>query len=240
MTPSQNILALIHEVAILFPVFLIIFSINGFFVTWLGSILGDNTAKEEGFFTLNPMVHLDVINLGVFCCVIYFIGAMLGDFIPRAFLFLLLVSLGARWHNTAPFSPSLFKHPRLYSIIYGLGATIGFLLTGFLGLVIVKLFNLSILPKYAFVSIVEFLRSLIDTAIFFGVIHSIPLPPLHAAIILYPLTKDKYHYVIDKLYEYDFMILLAIYLIPGISHFFWGLIGVLQFFVKSLFISILF
>ena len=240
MTASQNILALIHEVAILFPVFLLLFSFRGFFLAGTSALLGDKTAHEEGRFTLNPFVHLDVINLAVFVGVIYFIGGLVGDVIPRGFLYLLLISLGQRWLFSFPVYEGAFKFPRLYSVLFGFASAVSFMTVGFLGLVVIKVLNLDALPRYAFISLVEYVRSLVDAAIFFGAIHCIPIPPLDASRILYPLISSRYHYIIDKLHEYDLIILLMIYLLPGVSHAFWRTVAFLQFTIKSTFVSILF
>ena len=240
MTSSQNILALIHEVAILFPVFLLLFSFRGFFKAATALVLGDKTAQEEGFLTLNPFVHLDILSLAMFVGIVYFVGGMLGDFIPRPFLFLILISVGQRWLIDAPVTTGSFKHPRFYEILYGLSGAVSFLVLGFIGLLLMKILNLNNLPRYAFTSLVEILRSLIDAALFYGAVNLIPLPPLDASRILYPLTPPENHHVIDTLHEYDYMIILAIYLLPGVSHIFWYLVTTIQISIKTMFIAILF
>ena len=240
MTSSQNILALIHEVAILFPVFLLLFSFRGFFMAATATLLGDKTSQEDGFLTLNPFAHLDILSLAMFLGIVYFVGGMVDDFIPRSFLFLILVGLGQRWLIPATVTTGSFKHPRLYEVFYGFSGAVSFLILGFIGLVMVKILNLDFLPGYAFTTLAEFLRSLVDAALFFGVVNAIPLPPLGAARILYPLTSPKYHHIIDTLHEYDFIIILSIYLLPGVSHVFWYLVTSMQVIIKTTFISILF
>ncbi|MBM3886767.1 site-2 protease family protein [Candidatus Dependentiae bacterium] len=240
MTSSQNILALIHEVAILFPVFLLLFSFRGFFMAATATLLGDKTPREEEFLTLNPFRHLDIMSLAMFVGIVYFVGGMLGDFIPRSFLFLILIGVGQRWRIEVAVTTGYFKHPRLYEILYGLSGFMSFLVLGFIGLLVVKILNFATLPHCIATSCMEFLRSVIDTALFYGVVNAIPLPPLDAARILYPLTPDKHHHIIDTLYEYDFIIMLAIYIIPGVSHIFWYFVTSMQISIKSIFISLLF
>ncbi len=59
-------------------------TINGYIQSYVTSRLGDDTAKDAGLMTLNPLVHIDV------------------------FGFLALIFLGIGWLQTVPIDPSAF------------------------------------------------------------------------------------------------------------------------------------
>lgn len=69
---------------LLIAAYLVSHTINGFIQTYVTSSLGDNTAKEAGLLTLNPLMHIDV------------------------FGFLALIFLGIGWFQTVPIDPSNF------------------------------------------------------------------------------------------------------------------------------------
>ena len=239
MAPTQNILALIHEVAILFPIFLILYSIRGCFVATVAFALGDSGPRNEGFISVNPFRHLDIPSFAFFLVLFFGIIGFFGDTVPRPFVFLLILSTGQRWLIEQPIHSLSFKNQRIGLAVYSFSSAFIFLVIGFLGLLLTKFLTLVDLPHYAFLTFVELLRTLIDTSIFFGVVHAIPLPPMFASTALYALLPEKSHDTIDILHEYSFLILACLYLVPGISHIFWGCISAGQISVKFFFVSLL-
>jgi hypothetical protein len=244
MTSSQNILALIHEVAILFPVFLILFSFRGFFMAWAAGLMGSKTPHKQGFFSLNPFKQCDVIKLGLFLGtlmgVTYFVDNLVGNRTPQILLFLMLLSLRKLWVFEVPVKEKYFRHPRAYSILYGFIPSISFLILASTGLVCIKILGIATLPHYAFISIAQCLDSLVNATLFFGIVNFIPLPPFEAARILYPILPDKYHSFIDKVFTYDFIVIGAILLIPGADDTFMAFVTKLQIMFKAALVSILF
>ncbi len=241
MTASQNILAFIHEVAIFFPVYLLLFSFHGFFLAGIAKLLGDRSPSNKHFFTLNPFVHIKILNFATLFCIIYGANSLLGSSdIPQELIFLLLICLSYRWVIKNHTTSAILKYQRLNNILYSLATPISFLILGFFSFVLIKILNLNSLPDYAFFSIVEFLRSTIYASIFWGAVHCIPIPPFAAANIWYSLTPTSYHHTIDKLHQYDFIILLMIFLIPVCRMSFWLIVTTLRTTFENSFISILF
>ena len=235
MTATQNILALIREVAILFPVFLCLFTFRGFFLAFVADFFGDTTARDEGCLTLNPFMHVNIMNLAILMCIVYSISGVFGEVFPRTFVFLLLSTSGAHWIVQNSVSDASFRRPRLHGILYGLAASVGWFCIGFFGFLLIKIINFSVLPHYAFLSIVEWLRCLAETAIFLGAMHLIPLPPMHAARILYHFTSQPRHDFIDKMYEYETLVFLGAYLFLGVGF----LVAIIHVSVKALFMTLL-
>lgn len=217
MTATQNILALIHELAILFPVFLSLFTLRGFLLAFTANFFGDTTPRNEGFLTLNPFVHINVVALGLLMSIVYTISGIFGEVFPRVFVFLLMATSGINWLISSPVSDFSFRRPRLQGILYGFAASAASFIIGFVAFLLIKIINFSILPHYMFLSIVEWVRCLAETAIFFGAMHLIPIPPMHAARILYHIVSSSRHGFIDKIYEYDTLIFLGAYLFLGVG-----------------------
>lgn len=69
---------------LLIAAYLVSHTINGFLQAYVTSQLGDDTAKENGLMTLNPLMHIDV------------------------FGFLALIFLGIGWLQTVPIDPEAY------------------------------------------------------------------------------------------------------------------------------------
>ena len=69
---------------LLMAAYFISHTINGFLQSWIISLLGDDTAKEAGYMSLNPLMHVDLFGL------------------------LALVFLGIGWLQTVPIDPYAF------------------------------------------------------------------------------------------------------------------------------------
>lgn len=238
MTASQNILTLIHEVAIFFPVFLLLFSFRGFFLAGVAKLLGDSSASEEGFLTMNPFVHIKIHHLALVVFIIYGINNFLGiSKMPGDLALFLLICSRDAWLTKNPISHDAFKYSRLYNILYSFASPASFLIMAFSGFALMKILNLNILPDYAFLSTVECLKSIIFTATLAGALHCIPIPPLDAGRIWYSLTPTTYHHIINRLSQYSlFVFTLVVYARPSL----WIVISDLQTTFESTFISILF
>jgi len=77
---------------IFFPILLISVALHEFAHCWTTYQLGDNTPKDEGRLTLNPLAHLD----------------------PMGTVMMVISSLaqfGLGWGRSSPFNPLNFRHP---------------------------------------------------------------------------------------------------------------------------------
>ena len=149
--------------------------------------LGDQTAKNEGRLTLNPLKHLDPF------------GSV---FLP---LLLLLATAGQGpifgWAKPVPINPYNFRNRKegiLKVSIAGPGTN--FLIAIIFSLLI-RFFSLT--PSvFIFFSIVAFYNFL------WGIFNLIPIPPLDGSWILFNLLPDKLNKVKIILRRYDLFILL--------------------------------
>lgn len=237
MTIPQNILTFIHEVAIFFPVFLVIFSFHRFFLARVARLLGIESSNENAHEASNPFAKINIIILSAIVACLYAVNIIFGMLIVSRYVIALLLI-----HHLSPywFSPESTRISRIYNILYSLASPTAFALTAFFCLACIKLLNLHQLPHYAFMSIVDFLRKTSNTAVLWGAIQCMPLPPFAAARIWYSLIPRSYQHFIDAAYKYNFIILMMILFVPMVESSYWIIVTRLQFLFEDAFISLLF
>jgi len=157
---------------------------------------GDTTAKDRGYFTMNPMVHMG----------------------KEALVILLL--LGISW-GACPVEPHRFRHRYGDALVSFAGPLANILLVivfAILGTFIAFLFPQG--PITGFLLFFCLITGVLNAGLF--LLNMIPLPPLDGATILQdflPQTKAFY----SKLGQYGLAILfLLFFIIPGFGTVFWG------------------
>ena len=90
---NNNLVDFLAGIAIIFPSFLIALSFHEFAHAFVANLCGDDTAKQQGRLTLNPLAHLDWMGT----------------------IFLLLFRIG--WARPVPIQMNKFKRPRLYFVL---------------------------------------------------------------------------------------------------------------------------
>jgi len=125
--------------------------------------LGDNTAKEQGRLTLNPIKHIDIIG----------------------FIFIVLAGFG--WAKPVQFSPNSLKNPRRDKALIALAGPISNLLLGFLGIILIKILLLfaSLVPSssYEIAGNLLLYFTFINLGLF--IFNILPLPPLDGSHIFF-------------------------------------------------------
>ncbi len=237
---QSQLLSALSEVVILLPVFLIIFTWRGFIQALFAKLMGDTTPEEDGFLTLNPTAHIDLLGLLTILGVFFIISAFFTGAIPRTVLLMMLVIMGVRWTHPVHVDETRFTHYRLGGIVTSLAGPIGNLFLAFISVGILKLLLQMTLAQYALISLLEILKNLISIAIFFGVIDLIPLPPFDGGKILRFALPYKMQHIVQWLEEYSFFIMLVLFFAPGVSSIFFGGLHVVSTIIKSFFFSIFF
>lgn len=239
MTASQNILTLIHEVAILYPIFLLLYSFRGFCIATIAAHLGDKSAQRKGFLTLNPFAHIDVILLAFFMIIPYLIDLAFDSITPRACIFMSVVGFSMFWVEEPPVHKKLLRRHYLTDIFLSFISSFIFFFIGFLGLLMGKYMLPTFGPAYITRSLQELTYSFAHAAIFLGALHCIPVPPLYASGILYSLLPRSTHKYLDAMKLHGPITLLVVTILPVVSSLFWGSINYIQLIVKTAFTSIL-
>ena len=175
--------AIVEILAMLFIIFFIL-PLHEFAHAWAASKLDDNTAKNSGRLTLNPIVSFDMI------------GAVL----------LLLIGFG--WAKPVPINPRNFKNPKRDTAITAFAGPLSNLIAALIGSIIfyaicVSLHYYPLIPTIFFSYYVEINISL-------AVFNLIPLPPLDGSKILGAFLSDR---AISNYYRYQNIIIIFVLII---------------------------
>ncbi|MCF7800202.1 site-2 protease family protein [Candidatus Babeliales bacterium] len=238
---SKQFLDLLNYLAIIFPAFLFVFTVRGFFKALAAKIMGDDTVQQEGFLSLNPLVHIDFFGLitTLFIFILLSIFLLDGAF-SRSMLIIFLVLLGVRWTIPVDINESNFKNYTLGVILTTLSGSIGSFFLALVFLYLFKYFPFKFFPNYVFLTFSEIFGATIELAVFFGVLDLIPIPPFSGGRLLEFILPKSWHNIITWLHEYSVYILLALFILPGISEIFFSLIYLLSFFVKRFLLFLVF
>lgn len=172
---SNNIQQILYSV----PALLIALSFHEFAHAYVSYKLGDDTAKNMGRLTVNPLAHLDF--LGTIC--------------------LILLRFG--WAKPVGINPNKFKNRRSGMLLTALaGPAMNFLLaliSGFLYFILKYMLfaSSSSVAAMVFVNIVYYI--FVYNA-FLCVFNLIPLPPLDGSKVLASMFPQKLEY---KFYQYE-------------------------------------
>jgi len=237
---QNQVLAALSEVAILLPVFLLLFTWRGFIQAAAAKWMGDATAEEDGFLTLNPLAHVDLTGLLTILGAFFIISGFFAGAIPRMVLLMMLVMMGVRWTYPVYVDHARLRNYTVGGIITTLAGPMGNFFLGFLAIGAIKLALMFNLPHNALLSIIEIFKTLADIAIFFGVIDLIPLPPFDGGKLLRFLLPYNKQFIVQKLEEYSLYIMLILFFAPGISTVFFQVLGGFAALIKQLFFTIFF
>ena len=237
---DQQMLALVSQLAIFFPVFLIIFTFRGFARALMAKLMGDDTGQRYGFLTLNPLAHVNIIGLTIVVFVFFFIGGLLLGVLPRRTLLFLILMFGIQWTYEVPINDDNFKSYRLGGIMTSLSGSLANFLLAFTGLFLVKFIFVSSMPDYLMKTLFSFLNEIAQIGIWFGVLDLIPLPPFDGGRMLKYILPHSTHDFLEMLESYSLYIILALFVIPGISDVFLGALAHISAIIKLGMIKILF
>lgn len=156
-------------------VFVLMISLRNYIQTLIATKAGDLTAKAEGFLSMNPLRHIDLLGI------------------------LLFTISGFGWSKKPPINE--YNIPkRLQRMLVYLSPTlvnILFILLSLLVLVILKTLNIN--PTY---TTIVLLTKIIYTNLAYLIIHMIPLPPLDGYYVLTTLLPRKLAFSFETLKEY--------------------------------------
>ncbi|MCB9493089.1 MAG: site-2 protease family protein [Epsilonproteobacteria bacterium] len=225
MMYNQQLLALTKDIAIAFPAFLLVFSFRGFFQALIAKVMGDDTAQEYGFLTLNPLAHIDLMGLCAILLFFFFASALFPDVVSRTELFIVLIILGVRWTIPVPVNDLNFKHYRIGGILTSLAGPLSNFMLATLLTIFIKYTLLSGAAQNITVSLIDIFRTTLELAIFFGLLDLIPLPPFDGGRALRYTLPQSLQPKFDALEEYSLIIILLIFVAPGVNDLVFAMIG---------------
>ena len=162
--------------------------------------LGDNTAKNRGRLTVNPLAHIDI--MGLVCMIVFHFG----------------------WARPVPVDPRNFKRPKVGMALTALaGPVSNLLLSLILMCIYVALWNLGLTSRLI-TALAEFLFITAILSCGLAVFNLLPVPPLDGSRLLLPLLPNR---VLAKIMPYEDTI-RAILMVALLLGFMDGIIGTAQ------------
>jgi Zn-dependent protease len=221
---SKQMMSVLQEIAILFPAFLLVFTVRGFFRALISKLMGDDTAQRYGFLTLNPTAHVNIFGLTIVVFVLFGITAFVGGLLAFGLLYMALIFVGVHWTYPVPFDDRNFKNLKLGGILTILGGPLGCFLLAYLSLYFAKYLPVNYLSIGVAESFRQIIRMVVRLSIYFGVFGLLPLPPFSGGKILRYILPYSRQGIVDFLEEHAFIVLICILFVPGISDLFWALL----------------
>lgn len=151
--------------------------------------MGDNTAKNEGRLTLNPLSHLDPFGSVVLPLLLYFASA--GSFV-----------IG--WAKPVPFNPFNLKNPKRDSGIIAVVGPASNLLIACLAALILR-FS----PFLGGIVNPIFLQIVVIINLSLMIFNLVPIPPLDGSKILFAFLPVRFYRLQTTLEQYGMWILIA-------------------------------
>ena len=176
------------------PAILIAFTDQGYAKALVADKLGDKTPRFQGRLTLNPSAHIDLIG------------------------FLMILIAGFGWTKPLNTNPSAYKRGYKDAIKVSVAAPLANLLVGFLGTILYVFtykFLSNILSDTIYFILINMIWLIATVNVSLFVFNLLPIPGLAGFEIFRDLWPKTFYKVSDKIYQYQFLILIAIIIIGG-------------------------
>ena len=228
MAFEQLVFFIIQYVIIYFFILLAIFTVGNFFEAWFAKLAGDNTPEYADFFTLNPLAHVNWVNLLMIILTVVSMQSILEGRVADIFLSFCFILASSYAVYTVPVNMDNFKYPILGSLLFAVSCSVGLLSLGIVfgfGTLAVLHFLLKVIPGYMVTTFASLAVKLINFSFFWAIVQCIPLPPFHAGNVLIHLLPKRYEYVGVFLSRYAIFTYLFLFFMPGVDAWFFSLIG---------------
>ena len=158
-------------------------------------VLGDETAKQAGRLTLNPLKHIDLI--GLICLFLFRIG----------------------WAKPVPMNMQNFKHPKLYAVLSAFAGPI----SNFI-LALVSLYAFKYIPSlFGNNSFALFFTMLFKVSaqlnVMLGIFNFLPIPPLDGGHLIQALIPESMQATYYRFLPVSIIILLIVIMLPATQNF---------------------
>ena len=169
------------------PAAIIGLTVHEFSHAYVASLLGDNTAKEQGRITLNPLKHIDWMG------------------------FFLIIIAGLGWAKPVSFNPENLKHKHRDEILISIAGPLSNLLLAIFFFVVARsLYSSDYFHTNTGIYCINLLAlwGIINLGLF--IFNLIPIPPLDGSHLYLTFLSDINPQLMMQLYKYGTMGLLGI------------------------------
>jgi Zn-dependent protease len=154
---------------------------------YVAHLMGDNTAKDAGRLSLNPIKHIDI--MGLLMMVIFKVG----------------------WAKPVPINMYNFKNPKRGMAVTALAGPVSNLL---IAIIFLFLYGILYLPMNAGSTFVQEILSMVETTAYLSiglaVFNIIPIPPLDGSKVLFSVLSDNNYYKLMRYERYGMLALLVL------------------------------
>jgi Zn-dependent protease len=188
--------------------FIPVLTLHEFAHAWVAWKCGDNTAKNLGRVSINPIVHMDAIGTFVLPLLAIYLqisGSVLSGFI-----------IG--WGKPVPVDPTNLRNPRRDDTLIalagpGMNLVLAFLLTGFARVGVPFLNNANTASAASIIIGAAYM--LINVNLILAFFNLIPIPPLDGSHVIKNLVNMSYE-TYWRLTQYGFIAVILVLNLPGV------------------------
>lgn len=181
--------------------------------------LGDNTAKERGRLTLNPLKHLDVMGL----------------------LMMLVFHVG--WAKPVPVNMYKFKNPKRGMAVTALAGPVSNFIIAIVFMFVFGALYVPLSASRVGMYVLSMLQLTVYMSLGLGLFNLIPLPPLDGSKVLFSVLSDEGYYKLMHYEKYGMILMLLLVstgvigkpLSRAIDFIYAGLLPIAQFALNTVF-----
>lgn len=210
--PDINIVEFISKLVLFAVVMLLAFSAHEAAHAWMAHKFGDDTAKDLGRMTLNPIPHIDLYGTIILPLATFILGGLVG--FPMLFGYPKATPMNPRnWQN--------YHKANFWISSAGIMANIALVIIGFIAArIMMSFYGMRVEDLFDGIQnpFALFLGYLMSLNLTLFVLNLIPLPPLDGAEIFKSIMPNAFGDFMDSIAPYSFFIFIGLVLLGVLKY----------------------